>query len=76
MDDLILQCEVYRARGLPRLRDLGKAPFLAAMKNASDRLADELGALVGISGSEFRELPQEQQDRIIDEHTRHLREQD
>jgi hypothetical protein len=76
MDDLLLQCEVYRVRGIPRLRDLGKAPFLATMKNASDRLADELGAMVGISGAEFRELPREHQDQIIDEHTRRLHERD
>lgn len=74
MDDLLLQCELYRARGLPRLRDLGKAPFMAAMTNASDRLAEELGATVGIGGAEFRELSTEQQDQIIDEHARRLRE--
>lgn len=68
--NLLLQCSVYREHGLPRPRNLGKAPFYAGMKKAGDRLADELGEIAGITGDEFRRLPEAEKDRIINEHTR------
>lgn len=61
------QLQHYRDHGLPRV--LGKAVMFSAMRGASDRMADEIGASVGISGSDLRRLPRRERERIISEHT-------
>jgi hypothetical protein len=71
LQNLLGQASYYETEGLPRgIGGLGRAPFYGAMKGASDRLAAEIGAIEGLSLEEFRALPESEQDRLIDEHTR------
>lgn len=70
LDNLLIQCDYYESNGLPRLRDIGKAPFIAESMGNAIRLRDELGATVGISGEEFMELSKEDRDAVIDANTR------
>lgn len=68
-DNILTQCEWYRAHGLS-YRNLGKAVTHAAMSGASDRLAEEIGSLQGLNAEQFRALPEYERDRLIAEHTR------
>jgi hypothetical protein len=64
LGNLLHQCDYYHEVGLPRLRDVGKAPFYGAMKGSGARLANELGASVGMTGEEFQALPIEERHRL------------
>ena len=67
LTNLAYQSAYYRDNGLPKW--LGRAPTYAAARGASDRLADEIGEAVGLTGEQLRALPQAERDRIIEEHT-------
>ncbi len=68
-DNLVYQCEWYRANGF-KYRKLGQAVVYASQRGAGDRLSAEIGAMAGLTAEEFRELPEHDRNRLIEEHTR------